>query len=251
MKLVRPKAFTMKAGKRAVLLLHGFTGNPADVRRLGRHLHKAGYTCHAPIYRGHGMQAETLIDTNPNDWWQDVLQGYAWLQEEGYEEIACAGVSLGGLFTLRAGAELDVKGLVSMSAPILEKSMDSLRRRVTSYANEYNRVTGLAQEEAEAAEQQLNQHPMPFLEPLQQMITGVREELGDIAAPLYVIQGERDERLYLESAPIIEREAGSAQKKLSFYKDSGHLITVGREKEALFQDIEAFLDTLDWKEPLE
>lgn len=40
MKLVLPKPFTFEGGKRAVLLLHGFTGNSADVRMLGRFLEK-------------------------------------------------------------------------------------------------------------------------------------------------------------------------------------------------------------------
>ncbi|MFL6516850.1 MAG: carboxylesterase, partial [Bacillus sp. (in: firmicutes)] len=34
MKVVIPKPFTFKGGKRAILLLHGFTGNSADVRML-------------------------------------------------------------------------------------------------------------------------------------------------------------------------------------------------------------------------
>ena len=51
MKLASPKPFTFEGGDRAVLLLHGFTGNSADVRMLGRFLEKKGYTCHAPIYK--------------------------------------------------------------------------------------------------------------------------------------------------------------------------------------------------------
>ena len=40
MKVKQTKPFTFEAGKRAVLLLHGFTGNSADVRMLGRFLEK-------------------------------------------------------------------------------------------------------------------------------------------------------------------------------------------------------------------
>ncbi|MGB3102940.1 MAG: carboxylesterase, partial [Psychrobacillus psychrotolerans] len=47
MKVVAPKAFTLEGGKRAVLLLHGFTGSTKDVKRLGQYLQKRGYTCHA------------------------------------------------------------------------------------------------------------------------------------------------------------------------------------------------------------
>lgn len=40
MRIVPPKPFLFEAGKRAVLLLHGFTGSSADVRMLGRFLEK-------------------------------------------------------------------------------------------------------------------------------------------------------------------------------------------------------------------
>lgn len=36
MQLKAPEPFTFESGDRAVLLLHGFTGNTADVRMLGR-----------------------------------------------------------------------------------------------------------------------------------------------------------------------------------------------------------------------
>ncbi|RLY51627.1 carboxylesterase, partial [Staphylococcus epidermidis] len=40
MQIKLPKPFFFEEGKRAVLLLHGFTGNSADVRQLGRYLQK-------------------------------------------------------------------------------------------------------------------------------------------------------------------------------------------------------------------
>lgn len=63
MKIVTPKPFTFKGGDKAVLLLHGFTGNTADVRMLGRYLNERGYTCHAPQYKGHGVPPEELVHT--------------------------------------------------------------------------------------------------------------------------------------------------------------------------------------------
>ena len=93
--------FFFEAGPRAVLLLHGFTGSSADVRMLGRFLEKRGYTSLAPHYKGHGVPPEELIQSSPDEWWQDVLNGYEQLQQAGYEEIAVAGLSLGGVFSLK------------------------------------------------------------------------------------------------------------------------------------------------------
>ena len=38
MQIKLPQPFFFQEGKRAVLLLHGFTGNSSDVRQLGRFL---------------------------------------------------------------------------------------------------------------------------------------------------------------------------------------------------------------------
>ena len=53
MQIKLPQPFFFEEGKRAVLLLHGFTGNSSDVRQLGRCLQKKGYTSYAPQYEGH------------------------------------------------------------------------------------------------------------------------------------------------------------------------------------------------------
>ena len=43
MQIKLPQPFFFQEGKRAVLLLHGFTGNSSDVRQLGRFLQKRLY----------------------------------------------------------------------------------------------------------------------------------------------------------------------------------------------------------------
>ena len=103
MKLTQPKPFTFEGGNRAVLLLHGFTGNSADERMLGRYLESRGYTCHAPQYKGHGVPPEELVDYGPSDWWKDCMRAYDRLRAMGHKEIAVAGLSLGGVFSLKLG----------------------------------------------------------------------------------------------------------------------------------------------------
>lgn len=49
-----PKPLYAKHGKRAVLLLHAYSGSPNDVRMLARFLEKADYTVYAPLFKGHG-----------------------------------------------------------------------------------------------------------------------------------------------------------------------------------------------------
>ena len=77
---------------------------------LGRFLEKKGYTSLAPHYKGHGVPPEELIQTGPEEWWEDVLAGYNQLKEAGYDEIAVAGLSLGGVFSLKLGYNMPCEG---------------------------------------------------------------------------------------------------------------------------------------------
>lgn len=247
MKVIAPKPFTYRGGERAVLLLHGFTGSTVDVKKLGKHLQQHGYTCHAPLYKGHGLEPDELIQTGPTDWWKDVVNGYDFLKAEGYKEVVVAGVSLGGVFSLKAGAELLVKGIVSMCAPVQEKAIEDFYGRVHNYAKAYKQFEGKGEEQIRAELKEFEQKRMPSLKDLQQIILDTRGKLGSITAPIRIFQGCLDAPLYKESAQIIYDTVKAEDKQLKWYEQSGHIITLGQERETVYEDVRAFLDTLDWR----
>ncbi|CAM3182812.1 carboxylesterase [Filibacter tadaridae] len=246
MRITQPKPFFFETGKRAVLLLHGFTGNSADVRMLGRFLEKKGYTTLAPHYKGHGVPPEELIHTGPDEWWEDVLDGYNHLKEAGYEEIAVAGLSLGGVFSLRLGYNKPVKGIVSMCAPMSMKTTDIMYEGVLKYAKEYKKYAGLSAAEIETDMEALQKQQMPSLEDLRTLVYTVREEIDQLYAPLFVVQGSLDEIIDPDSANVIYNTTESVVKQMEWYEESGHVITLGPEKQKLHEDIYEFLESLDW-----
>lgn len=248
MKLRLPKPFTFEAGKRAVLLLHGFTGNSSDVRMLGRFLQKKGYTSHAPHYKGHGVPPEELVHTGPEDWWQDVLDGYEHLKSLGHTEIAVAGLSLGGVFSLKLGYTVPVKGIVTMCAPMYIKSEEVMYQGVVDYARQFKKFEGKSEEVIEQEIEAFKKTPMNTLQALQNLISDVRGNIDMIYAPTFVVQARHDEMINPESANIIYDEIESTMKELKWYEESGHVITIDKEKEQLHEDIYAFLEQLDWND---
>ncbi|RHW38939.1 carboxylesterase [Neobacillus notoginsengisoli] len=248
MKVQLPKPFTFEAGKRAVLLLHGFTGSSADVRMLGRFLEKKGYTSHAPHYKGHAVPPEEFVKTGPEDWWQDVLDGYQFLKDKGYDEIAVAGLSLGGVFSLKLGYTVPVKGIIPMCAPMDFKSEETLYQGVLAYAREFKQHEGKTEYEINQEMAEFRQTPMKTLKSLQQLILDVRDHVDMIYAPLLVVQGRLDHMVDIDSANIIYSQAESVNKQIKWYEESGHVITLDKEKDQLHEDVYTFLEGLDWKE---
>ncbi|MEM1503678.1 alpha/beta fold hydrolase [Domibacillus sp. 8LH] len=246
MKIAVPKSFTYKGGDKAVLLLHGFTGNTRDVRMLGRYLNTRGYTCHAPLYSGHGLEPEELIKTGPETWWQDAVNGYFFLKNEGFGKIAVAGVSLGGTFSLKLGAELPVHAIVSMCAPVKSKSTDDLYKRVLRYAEGYKKFEGKSEEQILNEIENLKQAGMPSLKELQQLIDNTEKKLNLVSSPTLVLQGQLDDTIYKESAKIIYQKIQTEHKNLKWYENSAHIITLDKERETVYEDVFTFLNRLDW-----
>lgn len=246
MKTALSSPFFFQAGPRAVLLLHGFTGSSADVRMLGRYLEKHGYTSLAPHYKGHGVPPEELIVSNPDEWWQDVKNGYTGLKEAGYEEIAVAGLSLGGVFSLKLATSHPIKGVVTMCAPMTMRTTDIMFEGVLDYAKQYKKRQGKSEQEIELEIEAIKQQGMASLPELQQLIQDVRQTIDLLYAPILVIQSRNDNVINPDSANIIYNAVESIDKKLSWYENSGHVITLDNEKDKLHEEVLTFLNTLDW-----
>ena len=241
-----PKPFTFEGGARAVLLLHGFTGNSADVRMLGRYLEKRGYTSHAPHMKGHGVQPEELFEANPEDWWKDVVAGYEHLRALGYDEIAVAGLSLGGVLSLKIGYTYSVKGIVPMCAPMKIRGEEIMYEGVMRYARKFKEFEGKKGQTIEDELAAIGETPRETIQALQKLIKEVRNNIDMIYTPTFVVQARHDQMIDPVSAEIIYQEVETHEKDLKWYEHSGHVITLDSEKEKLHEDVYHFLESLDW-----
>lgn len=248
MKIKQPQPFTFEGGKRAVLLLHGFTGHTADVRMMGRFLEKKGYTCHAPIYRGHGAPPEELIETDANQWWEDVQAAMDHLKEAGYDEIAVAGLSLGGVLGLKLAYSQPVKAVITMCSPMFFDNESQLTVGFRTFSKEYKQLEGKSKEVIEEEVNSLMEQSDSMFTSLGNLITEVKNQVDHIYAPVLVVQARKDQMINMDSADYIYEHAESDLKDIKWYEESGHVITVGPEKEQLHQDVYEFLESLDWSD---
>ncbi|GEQ11869.1 carboxylesterase [Staphylococcus xylosus] len=227
-----------------MLLLHGFTGNSSDVRQLGRFLQKKGYTSYAPQYEGHAAPPEEILKSSPFVWFKDALDGYDFLVDKGYDEIVVAGLSLGGCYALKLSLNRDVKGIVTMCSPMYIKTEGAMFEGVLEYARNFKKYEG--KDEATIQKEMDNFKPTDTLKELQGQIQEVREHIDEVMDPLLVIQAEQDQMINTDSANIIYNESESDDKDIKWYANSGHVITIDKEKELVFEDVYNFLESLDW-----
>ncbi|MES2984151.1 MAG: alpha/beta fold hydrolase [Pseudomonadota bacterium] len=105
--------------KKGILLVHGLTGSPAEMRFVGKALHKMGYTVTAPTLAGHCLDENALLATTYEDWVASVREAIRAFAST-VDEVYLAGICVGGAVALSAAAlEGDcVKG-VTIFSPLL------------------------------------------------------------------------------------------------------------------------------------
>lgn len=245
-KIRPPKPFLFEGGPRAVLLLHGFTGNSADVRQIGRYLNQRGYTCYGPHYSGHAVPPEELVETTPDDWWQDVRNAYSFLEKTGFHKIVVCGLSIGGVFSLKCGYTFPVKGIISMCAPADSSTGNRIYAGALGYAENYKMYQGETRAEIDGEMRVIKEKLPTLLAAVSSLILDVRSNLHRIKAPAFIAQAALDEMINMDSANFIYHEIQSKIRRLKWYEQSTHVMTLGTEKAQLHQDIYAFLESLDW-----
>ncbi|WP_035722931.1 alpha/beta hydrolase [Gracilibacillus boraciitolerans] len=247
MKIKQPESFMFKGGDdRAVLLLHGFTGHSADVRMLGRYLNGKGYTCYAPIYRGHGKSPEDLIGATADQWWEDVQYAYKYLQEKGYQKIAVAGLSLGGVLGLKLACNNPIKGVVTMSSPMFFDNEEQLTVGFRQFAKEYKQLEKKEEDIIEQEVTDLLNESKELFQQIERSITDVKENVDMLYTPILVLQASKDQMINPESANYIYEHVASNNKQLIWYKNAGHALTFSNVKDQVQEDIEEFFASLDW-----
>lgn len=90
---------------KGVLLIHGLTGIPAEMKLVARALNRKGYSIYAPLLAGHGVDHATLVQTTWQDWLASVAQAAQDFSEK-VDTIYTAGICVGGKLGMLAAQQL-------------------------------------------------------------------------------------------------------------------------------------------------
>ena len=233
--------FFFSGGDCGVLLIHGFTGSPAEVRLLGEFLHRKGYTVLAPRLCGHGTTVEDMANTKWPHWYSSVEDAYHILKAR-CTSIAVIGLSMGGLLAFKLTAEYQMNKIVSLSAPIFiaDKRLDMLPvyRMFRAFVPKKRKVYADIGPQYSVG---YTATPLSSLSSLLELIEHTDSLLSTITVPLLIVQGHRDHTVEPRSAEYIFHKVASEEKHLLWLEKSGHLVTIDIEREYVFQKIAEFL----------
>ena len=228
----------------AILLIHGFTGSPAEMRLLGEYLNEKGYTVYAPLLAGHGTTPEEMARTTKKEWFDSVNDGYIELKEKGNTEIVAVGLSMGGILSLKLAMKQPLKAVIPLAAPIYVQDQRIAWSKWLKYFKAFKIKSG---QKAPHIEQYLDSYdrtPIAAVDSLHRLIKEVKVSLNQVNIPIQVMQGQKDETVQPRSAQYIFDHVNSEKKELKWYKNSSHIMTLDHEKNQIFEDIQLFLEKI-------
>ena len=104
------------SARTGILLIHGLTGTPNEMRVLARGLHLQGYTVYAVKLAGHCGTLDDLVGTSWLDWLASVRRG-ADLLSRRVDRVVVGGLSMGAVLALALAQERPehIAGVLALS----------------------------------------------------------------------------------------------------------------------------------------
>ncbi|MBI4982838.1 MAG: alpha/beta fold hydrolase [Candidatus Omnitrophica bacterium] len=272
------KNFFLKAGPKAVLLIHGITGTPNEMNHLGKAMHKAGFTvmCNA-LPRHCGSQDDLKKVT-----WQEIesacVRDFQELSKE-HTQVFVAGLSMGAMMAVHLAHKFPekVSGIVALAPTLfydgwgLSKgkillefgwSIPFIRNRLGiregwpyGLKDKYLRETiHRFYKYARAKNPDYKDltlfgspyFPLACLYQHHQFVKLVKKEIPLVKTPILLIHAREDDMVSLKNSQYVYGHIGSSDKSLVILEDSYHMITIDQEKEKVIQESINFLNRFNY-----
>lgn len=233
--------------KRAILLIHGWTSLPYEMRRLGKYLNEKEYTVFCPILRGHGTTHEDLLNVKWKDWMSDVSRAYEQLKKE-HEKVYVIGTSIGAnLSVMLAKSKKEIAGTVLMAMPYflrLEKTIFILAKILSQFFNYGKKYFPPSLGSRAIITRKVAYQKYPFKSILEviRLVRITRRELAKIYQPCFIIQSSSDRIVGRKNLERIFSKINSKVKKKKYLKKAYHTFVSDIQNEHVFEDILNFLN---------
>lgn len=230
-----------------VVLVHGFTGTPYEVRYLGEQLARAGLTVRAPRLPGHGTHVDELDRTTWQDWAAAVEHAAVELGRR-CRQVAVVGQSLGGLLALyTASRRPEIACVGSLAAPLWLEGLSGHVARWTREGGPLARVRRLPKlggsdvrdRRAKAENPCYDAIPTRALGELLAFMQVVDAELPAVTQPVLVLHATHDHTAPVSCARRIAE--GTRAVRTRILPRSYHLIAIDVERDIVAAEVIRFL----------
>lgn len=269
--MISDSSYFNLGSRNGVLLIHGLTGTPNEMRIVAKGLHKAGFTVFGMQLAGHCGTEDDLRKTTWQDWYKSVEEATDYLATK-VDNIFVVGLSMGALLALNLAADRpsQIKGLGiygatfrydGWSIPFYAKKFFFLLVWLKKF-NLFQKASfieqppyGLKDERIRAtvsasmlsgdsASAGLAGNPFSALAEMQLLIKVVRKKLPLVTCPCLIIHSDSDDIADIKTnARLVEKEV-SGPTKFVILDKSYHLITIDCQRKDVIRETIDFFNAI-------
>lgn len=235
--------------RRGVLLVHGFSANPAEMKVIGEGLFELGYEVYGLRLPGHGTSPADLRERNRKEWLKEVSLGMA-LISRFCPRFFVIGNSMGALLSLMAIAKtsVDIAGFVAIAPAFRVKDrrlpfvtyVDAAQRLYRVFA-ELKTDWPYIESRPENPDVNYSQVPYHGLFELYQTTRESRDYIEALTLPTLFIQAEHEFTVDPEATYEAFEKIPAEDKSLLKVDIDKHVITLDKEL-PVFNAIVEFLE---------
>jgi carboxylesterase len=233
--------FSFHGGPIGILLLHGFTGNPASLRQMGEWLAARGHTVSCPRYPGHGTSWKELGRTRWQDWAAEATRSLKEIDRR-CEAVLLMGLSFGGSMALYLAARYPdvVRGLVLVN-PYVRDPRIFLSMYVSGVIPPRR---GIGNDIKKPGQDELPYEKIPAraIGQVARFLRLVQRQLPRVRQPLLLFNSPEDHVVPKGNAELVMSRVGSEQKELVELPNSYHVATMDNDAELIFERTHEFAE---------
>jgi carboxylesterase len=232
-----------------VLLLHGFTGSPWEVRPLGEALVARGFHVHSPRLPGHGTTPEALQFVTWHDWVSAAEAALKSLTSR-FEQVVVGGLSMGGLLAMVLAAREPslVRALVLMAPVVRLRSRSARvlqRLRGTGVVRWLpywltKESTDIELDEVRAQAPLLSRYPLARVLDLFRLQELADQAVPQVRCPALVLVAANDR--VVDPEGVVQLQRRLTRSRLVRLQRGGHIIPRDVDRATALTEIAEFLD---------
>jgi carboxylesterase len=228
------EAFSANGSAMGVLVLHGFTGNPASMRSIAERCAAAGYTVELPRLPGHGTSVEDMMTTNWSDWSGAALAAYDDLASRS-DRVAVVGLSMGGGLTAYVAEERpEVAGCVFIN-PLVKwpgaEMEEGLAQAIEAGMESIESIGSDIKKEG-ITEASYSATPLGCAASLFAGVKSVEANLAKIVAPSLLLSSREDHVVTSDNGDTLMKLSSGPIERL-WLEESYHVATMDNDQELL------------------
>ena len=240
--------FLLDGGEVGCVCTHGFTASTEEKRWLASNHNPPGLTVYVPpMRRQHWL-----------NWYEDELDAIALLRAR-CRKVFAVGLSMGGLLSLRAGADGLVDGVAAMATPLFIEQRAARYARLINLVLPFTRKSdwpGALDEAVRAAQRAMGLEdygrldyrlrPTASVVQLSALMRDVRRRLPHLTVPLLLIYSRADDAAPYASMAYVADHVRSTDLIQHTLEHSGHILTQDIERETVFGLVWEFIQARMW-----